>query len=308
MSGAFVRSSYLSVLADYGISHAAAWEQSCNTTDLDGSPIEGLSIKESPIHGSGLFADKSYESGAVICRARTGGMRTLAGRYSNHSPFANAQMRLTDEDVELVSVCPISEGEEITTDYGKTLSLSLERPQASSCDYSMTVTNGTASIEIAPQDRGCMSGHDAAAYDLLFNEDHINCLSLRDRVLAFEYVLEGLPQIDIPVKHEFIKGLYRREVTFPKGMLATGKIHPEDHMDVMLSGEMIVASEDGFKRLKGPCTLTSRAGHKKAGYAITEVVWATYHPTSATTVEAVEKELTIDDFDEIAGECEERAV
>ena len=308
MSDAFVRSSYLSVLADYGISHATAWKQSCDVTDFDDSPIEGLSVKESSIHGAGLFADKPYESGAVICCARAGGMRSVAGRYSNHSPFANARMRLAGEDVELVSVRSIAEGEEITTNYGKTLSLSLKRPEPSGCDYSMTITNGTASLDISLQDRGCMSGHDAAAYDLLFNEDHINCLSLRDRVLAFEHVLEGLPQIDIPVKHEFIKGLYRREVTFPKGMLATGKIHPEDHMDVMLSGEMIVASKDGFKHLKAPCSLTSRAGHKKAGYAITEVVWATYHPTSATTVEAVEKELTIDDFDEIAGECEEGTV
>ena len=307
LKDAFIRSDYFSALADYGISHATAWSQSCNQEDMDSSDIDGVSVRESRIHSLGLFAEKDYRKGEVVCVARRGGTRTLGGRYSNHSPFANGAMRVNGLDFELVAIADIACGEEITTNYKDSLALSIKRRELSACDYSMSVKDGAPSLVVAPQDRQCLEGSDAAAYDLLFNEDHINCLSLRDRVLAFEYVLEQLPQRAIPTRHEFIEGLYRREITFPKGTLATGKIHPKDHMDVMLSGEMMVATEDGFKHLKAPCTLISRAGNKKAGYALTDVVWTTYHPTQATTVEEVEKELFIDDFDEIEHE-EERKV
>ncbi len=81
--------------------------------------------------------------------------------------------------------------------------------------------------------------------------------------------------------------------------LATGHIHPQDHMDSMLNGEMLIATEDGFKHLKGPLNLISRAGRKKAVLVLTNTVWASYHPTNKTTVEEVEKEIFTDKFLEI---------
>ena len=128
--------------------------------------------------------------------------------------------------------------------------------------------------------------------------------SLRERVEEFEKVLAMYPQSEIPVEHEFIDGLYRRQVTFPKGMIGTGAIHKTDQMDVMLTGEMLVATPDGFKHLIAPCTFTSRAGNRKAGIAIKETVWISYHPTSATTVAEAEAEILADDYEEIDGECE----
>lgn len=133
------------------------------------------------------------------------------------------------------------------------------------------------------------------AVDALFTPG----LPLRDRVLAFEAFTSTHPQVPIPVKHEFIDGLYKREIIFPKGTLATGKIHPTDHMDVMLEGAMLVATEDGIKRIDAPCTLVSRAGHKKAGIALERTRWISYHPTSATTVEEVEAEIFCDSYDDI---------
>jgi hypothetical protein len=127
-------------------------------------------------------------------------------------------------------------------------------------------------------------------------EAHVNALftpnrPLRDRIEAYEAFVETHQQIPIPVKHEFIEGLYKREIVFPKGTLATGRLHPVDHMDVMLEGSMLIATEDGLKRIDAPCTLVSRAGTKKAGIALTKTRWVSYHPTSATTVEEVEAEI-----------------
>lgn len=122
---------------------------------------------------------------------------------------------------------------------------------------------------------------------------------LRDRIAAYEAFVANHVQMPIPVKHEFIHGLYKREIVFPKGTLATGRLHPVDHMDVMLEGSMLIATDDGMKRIDAPCTLISRAGTKKAGIALTKTRWASYHPTSATTVEEVEAEIFVDGYEDI---------
>ena len=135
-------------------------------------------------------------------------------------------------------------------------------------------------------------------------EAHVNALfvptvPLRDRIEAYEEFVKDHPQLNIPVKHEFIEGLYKREIIFPKGTLATGRLHPVDHMDVMLEGSMLIATEDGMKRIDAPMRLISKAGHKKAGIALTRTRWISYHPTSATTVEEVEAEIFVDDYSDL---------
>lgn len=134
-----------------------------------------------------------------------------------------------------------------------------------------------------------------AVVDALFSPG----ASLRDRIATYEAFVVDYPQMPIPVKHEFIAGLYKREIVFPKGTLATGKLHPVDHLDVMLEGSMLIATEEGMIRIDAPCTFTSRAGHKKAGIALTKTRWVSYHPTSATTVEEVEAEIFCDSYEDL---------
>lgn len=288
-----IKSDYFSALADYGIRHEDALRQTEDHADLIDKKLDGVSVKSSEVSGNGLFAEEDFKKDSLICIARLADKRTIAGRYINHSPYNNAVFLFSGDNIGLVAIRDIELGEEFTVNYRNSISLQLQQPEAidnlvaSNKDISTLVTG-----------RCFLTGVDAAAYDLLLNEDHQH-LSIRERVLAFEHVLMQLPQIEIEPRHEFIEGLYKREITFKKGTLATGKIHRADHMDVMLSGEMIVASENGYKHLKGPCFMTSTAGKKKAGYALTDVIWATYHPTKCTTIETVEAELFIDDFEDI---------
>lgn len=291
---ASVRFDYFSALGDYGICHKDAQAQTTDHSDLIDKPLEGVEVKPSEIHGDGLFSTKAIEPHSLVCIARLGDKRTIAGRYTNHSPNPNAAFLFSGDNIGLVSLQDIEPGDELLVNYRDALSLQLKKPEKIN-----TLVVDNRSISTLVTGRCFLCGLDASAYDLLFSEDHAGFLSSRERVLAFEEILKPLPQLEMEPKHEFIDGLYRREVTFPKGTLATGKIHPHDHMDVMLSGEMIVVSDDGFKHLKGPCFMTSRAGKKKAGYTLTDVVWATYHPTKCTTVEEVEKEIFVDEFLEI---------
>ncbi len=138
-----------------------------------------------------------------------------------------------------------------------------------------------------------------AALALLSPTEEDLIVPLRERIMTFEGYCKEQPQLVIPVKHKFIDGLYRREVTFPKDFVGTGKVHKVSHMDEMLTGEMLVATEDGVKHLKAPCSLVTVPGMKKFGVALKETTWVTFHPTKCTTVEAVEAEIMCDDWTEI---------
>ncbi len=86
-----------------------------------------------------------------------------------------------------------------------------------------------------------------------------------------------------PLKHSFSDGIYVREIFIPAGALLTGKIHKHSHPNTLLKGEVIVITEDGEEHLKGPLSIISKAGTKRALYAITDLVWITYHVNVTNT-------------------------
>lgn len=96
----------------------------------DGFGIK-LTVRESPIEGKGVFLSSPAEAGEVIAPARIGGMRTPAGRYTNHSMNPNAKfVKDGCGDVWLVAIKRIpgceggGKGEEVTVDYRQALALS----------------------------------------------------------------------------------------------------------------------------------------------------------------------------------------
>ena len=77
-----------------------------------------VKIRESVIHGRGLFATKEFSLGDVICPGRLGGMRTPAGRFTNHSPTPNAEgLRLESGDILAIATKRIQVNEEVSLDY-----------------------------------------------------------------------------------------------------------------------------------------------------------------------------------------------
>lgn len=111
----------------------------------------------------------------------------------------------------------------------------------------------------------------------------------RDAIIAFEELLSIQEDAIIgdsdtcPLEHSFADGIYCRQITIPAGLFVVGKIHKDDHPIFLLSGEIILVTEDGQRRLKGPCSIISSPGAKRAAYAVTEVVWTTVHPNPTNT-------------------------
>jgi hypothetical protein len=125
------RADYEALLQDCGISDKTARQQSEDESDQVWLDIGNVRVTESPIEGKGLFATAPIFEGSVICPARVNGLRTQAGRYTNHSVNPNAVMVPTDMgDINLVALRDIEGcvggglGEEITIDYRAALQLS----------------------------------------------------------------------------------------------------------------------------------------------------------------------------------------
>ena len=123
----------------------------------------------------------------------------------------------------------------------------------------------------------------------------------RAKVMALEDEIAKLPQVDCPVKHYFSPGLYAREMTIPAGVVLTGAVHRTEHLCTISAGRIVVESGHGPVELCAPCTFVSQPGIKRAGYAIEETVFTTYHATTTTDLDALCEELTESTTAELLG-------
>lgn len=117
-----------------GFTPAAVRAQSENPHDQIAMPsgfAPKFTVRDSAIEGKGVFLSAPVDQDEVIAPARIDGMRTPAGRYTNHAKNPNAKF-VKDEsgDIWLVAVRRISgcaggsQGEEVTVDYRQALALS----------------------------------------------------------------------------------------------------------------------------------------------------------------------------------------
>ena len=87
-------------------------------SDLMDMP-EGVDVelRDSPIHGKGLFATRNFEAGETVCPGRLNGRRTPGGRFINHSPNCNVKPKKEGDDIYAIAARKISAGDELLVDY-----------------------------------------------------------------------------------------------------------------------------------------------------------------------------------------------
>jgi len=97
-----------------------------------------------------------------------------------------------------------------------------------------------------------------------------------------------------PLKHTFAEGIYVREMFMQAGGLVIGKVHKNDHIWFLLSGELEIATENGAELFIGPCYVKSPAGTKRVLHAITDSVFVNVfpNPNNITDIEELENNLT----------------
>lgn len=123
---------------------------------------------------------------------------------------------------------------------------------------------------------------------------------MRARVERMEALLEGVPQVECPVRHHFAPGVYCREMTVPAGVVATGAVHKTEHLTVIV-GHCHLTTDDGVREFKGYSMVHSKPGAKRAIYAIEETIVTTIHPTEETDLDKLCELLTHSKSSELLG-------
>jgi hypothetical protein len=87
-------------------------------SDLMDMP-EGVAVelRDSPIHGKGLFATCDFDAGQIVCPGRLDGKRTPGGRFINHSVDFNVTPIMIGDDIYALAARKIRADDELLVDY-----------------------------------------------------------------------------------------------------------------------------------------------------------------------------------------------
>jgi len=104
-------------------------------------------------------------------------------------------------------------------------------------------------------------------------------LSTRDaEMYALEREMLKYPQADVPVISSFCRGLYARTIVIPANTLLVGAVHKEESFFIVRQGILKVTNGELGTVELGPGFMgITKAGEKRAGFAVTEVVFTTFH-------------------------------
>lgn len=119
---------------------------------------------------------------------------------------------------------------------------------------------------------------------------------LRSMMMEFERKIAELPNAVFgndacPLTHTFVEGAYVRQITMPKGMILTSKIHKIKHPFFVMEGDCSVLTDEGVVRIKAPYWGVTEANTKRVLYIHEETIWVTVHVTDSTDIEEIERQI-----------------
>lgn len=131
---------------------------------------------------------------------------------------------------------------------------------------------------------------------------------VRQEVCALAEELKRLPQIDLPVQHDFLEGVYMRTVFMAKDSVVIGKIHKQEHVAIISKGSATVLTEHGVVEIRAPFIFKSPPGARRALRIHEDMVWTTVHRSDHRDIESLEEQLIARDFDDpVLVELEQQA-
>jgi hypothetical protein len=126
------------------------------------------------------------------------------------------------------------------------------------------------------------------------NVQNFNNDKYRDNVIdMFEYAMIDKTPVKLPLRHIFTEGIYAREITCKAGTLLTSMVHRYDHPFVLSKGKLRIFDKD-ISELEAPFTGITKAGTRRLVYIVEDVIWTTFHATTKTSVEEIEKDILLD--------------
>lgn len=88
------------------------------------------------------------------------------------------------------------------------------------------------------------------------------------------------PQVELPVKHVFTKGLYSRELFMPAGLEIMSKCHKTQHQFIIAYGDVdIYLNGRGWERTIGYHKGITEPGTRRVFRTFADTMMITFHPT-----------------------------
>ena len=96
-------------------------------------------------------------------------------------------------------------------------------------------------------------------------------------IYRIEQYLLTLPQVEMPVDHQFAHGIYARSITIPAGVMLTGAVHKDECFFIVRTGRILLTTDDEPIEAKAGFMVASKAGSKRLGYALEDTTVTTFH-------------------------------
>lgn len=97
-----------------------------------------------------------------------------------------------------------------------------------------------------------------------------------------------LPQVEFPVEHFFMPGIYIRQMTGFKGHFAIGHEHLTEHTNIIIKGSLMVYDGKESYRIDAPYIFKGNPG-RKAAFFLEDTIWLNIHVTDETDLDKLEK-------------------
>jgi hypothetical protein len=109
-----------------------------------------------------------------------------------------------------------------------------------------------------------------------------------EKIERLEGAMLELPQVECPVEHIFGPGLYIRQGVIKAGTLVVGHRHKQAHTNILLRGVMMLATEDGVRRVEAPMVWIAPPG-RKVFLVLEDILLQNLYPTELTDPDAIEE-------------------
>ena len=117
-------------------------------------------------------------------------------------------------------------------------------------------------------------------------------------ILRIEEAILKLPQVDLPLDHYQIPGVYVRRMFMPQGTILTGKIHKFESIAILAQGTLRIADGDHAYVITAPAVMVDKPGIKRLGFAETDVTFLTVHRCDKERITEIEDYLVTNSFDD----------
>jgi hypothetical protein len=117
-------------------------------------------------------------------------------------------------------------------------------------------------------------------------------------ILALEKIILTLEQVECPISHYQIEGVYCRSMFIPAGTVITGAIHNKENISILAQGTIRITNGTESKLISAPYIMVDQPGIKRLGVSETDVTFINVWRTDTTDLDEIEKEIRSETFEE----------